>query len=56
MAAEGVESIDFWDVLDDAELTVERWPAWQQRYDADVYYEDDAPPAAYPFAVRRAYS
>jgi hypothetical protein len=42
--ADGSESIDFWDVLDEAEQTVERWPSWQQEYDADVYYEDD--PAA----------
>jgi hypothetical protein len=39
--ADGSESIDFWDVLDEAEQTVERWPSWQQEYDGDVYYEDD---------------
>jgi len=40
MGGEGSE-IDFWDVLDDAEQTVERWPAWQREVEADVYYEDE---------------
>jgi hypothetical protein len=31
--------IDFWDVLDEAEETVERWPAWQQRVAGDVFGE-----------------
>jgi len=43
MAAEGSEPIDFWDVLDEAEETVERWPRWQQQVEADVFYEDDPP-------------
>jgi hypothetical protein len=28
-----------WEVLDEAEETVENWPAWQQRYEADVFDE-----------------
>lgn len=41
MAGARAESVDFWEVLEEAELTVERWPAWQQRYAADVFYEDE---------------
>ena len=41
MADEVPESVDLWDVLEEAEQTVERWPPWQQRYEADIYYEDD---------------
>ena len=41
MAGEVTETVDFWDVLDEAEQTVERWPTWQQRYEADVYAEND---------------
>ena len=33
------QSIDFWDVLNEAEETVERWPAWQQRVEGDVFGE-----------------
>jgi hypothetical protein len=40
MGGEGSQ-IDFWDVLDDAEQTVERWPSWQKDVEADVYYEDE---------------
>jgi len=40
MANDSFESVDFWAVLDEAELTVESWPAWQQRYQADIHYED----------------
>lgn len=32
--------VDFWGELEEAEQTVEDWPAWQQRYDADPNYED----------------
>lgn len=41
------DDVDFWAVLDEAEEIVERWPAWQQRYEADVYREPAAtePPA-----------
>jgi hypothetical protein len=42
MAGEGSQS-DFWDALEEAEMTVERWPPWQQQYDPDIFYEDDAP-------------
>lgn len=31
--------VDFWAVLEDAQQSVEKWPEWKQRYDADVYYE-----------------
>jgi hypothetical protein len=37
--AEVPQPIDLWSVLDEAEQTVEHWPEWQQRYDADVYCE-----------------
>jgi hypothetical protein len=30
---------DFWNTLDEAELTVKTWPAWQQTYEADIFYE-----------------
>lgn len=43
MADEGTESVDFWVELEEAEQTVERWPPWQQRYDADLHYEQDPP-------------
>ena len=35
------EDVDFWEVLDEAERTIDAWPAWQRRYDADVHYEQD---------------
>jgi hypothetical protein len=35
---------DFWATLDDAVETVESWPAWQQRYEADVYGGGDELP------------
>jgi len=41
MSDEVPESVDLWDVLEEAERTVERWPPWQQRYDADIYYDDE---------------
>ena len=34
--------VDFWAVLEDATQSVERWPEWKQRYEADVYYEGSA--------------
>jgi len=34
--------VDLWSILEEAEATVERWPEWQQRYEADVHYEDPA--------------
>jgi hypothetical protein len=39
MADEASKSVDFWSVLEEAKQTVESWPAWQQRYEADIYYE-----------------
>ena len=39
MAEEDSQPVDLWGVLDEAEETVEKWPAWQQRYEADVYRE-----------------
>jgi hypothetical protein len=36
------QPVDLWSVLEEAEETVDRWPEWQQRYDADVHYEDEA--------------
>jgi hypothetical protein len=33
------DAIDFWATLDDAEETVESWPDWQRRYEADVHGE-----------------
>lgn len=41
MAREEIDDIEFWDVLEDAEQTVERWPLWQQRHQADIYAEDN---------------
>ncbi|HKO55694.1 MAG TPA: hypothetical protein VJ276_07425 [Thermoanaerobaculia bacterium] len=41
MADEGSEPVDLWGVLEEAEQTVEGWPPWQKRYDADVHYESD---------------
>jgi len=32
--------VDFWGELEEAEQTVDEWPAWQQRYEADLNYED----------------
>lgn len=42
MASDVSESADFWDVLEDAEMTVDRWPLWQQRYRADIFCDDEA--------------
>lgn len=39
MAEDVPPPVDFWTVLDEAQTTVETWPAWQQRVEADVYYE-----------------
>ena len=33
------QSVDFWSELEEAHQTVEQWPEWQQRYDADVNAE-----------------
>ena len=46
MSDEAPESVDLWDALEEAEQTVARWPSWQQGYDADLYYDEDAPPDA----------
>ena len=54
MADEVPEHVDLWDVLEEAELTVERWPSWQRRYDADIYYDVDAPASGPPPAQRQA--
>ena len=43
MSDEAPESVDLWDVLEEAEQTVERWPPWQRQYEADIYYDEDAP-------------
>ena len=43
MADEFPDGVDLWDVLEEAEQTVQRWPSWQQQYDADLYYEDETP-------------
>ncbi|HJW94787.1 MAG TPA: hypothetical protein VJ901_14310 [Thermoanaerobaculia bacterium] len=32
-------AMDFWDVLDEAEEIVERWPSWQRRVEGDVFGE-----------------
>lgn len=40
MVEEATLPVDFWSVLDEAQETVEAWPEWQRRYDADVYAED----------------
>ena len=39
MADEDPQPIDLFEVLDEAEETVEAWPAWQQRFEADIYHE-----------------
>ena len=46
MSDEAPDTVDLWDVLDEADEAVRRWPAWQQRYEADVYYDEDAPEGA----------
>lgn len=43
MAEEDSQAIDLFEVLEEAEETVETWPAWQRRYDADVHYESPLP-------------
>ena len=53
MADEAPQSVDLWDVLDEAEQTVERWPSWQRQYDADVYYDEDSPATASLKAIFR---
>jgi hypothetical protein len=32
--------VDFWSELEEAHQTVEQWPEWRQRYEADVNFED----------------
>jgi len=48
MAEDVPPPIDFWTVLEEAQSTVETWPEWQQRVEADVYYEGEGskPPSA----------
>jgi hypothetical protein len=41
MFEERKDSVDFWDELEEAQQTVERWPPWRQRYDADMHYEEE---------------
>ena len=36
MAEEHPQPVDLFEELDAAEQTVEAWPAWQQRYEADI--------------------
>jgi len=43
MADEAPQSVDFWSELEEAQQTVEQWPDWQQRYDADVHSESPTP-------------
>ena len=43
MAEEDPQPVDLFEVLEEAEETVEAWPAWQQRYDADIYGELKVP-------------
>lgn len=43
MAEERGGSVDFWEQLEEAAATVERWPSWQQRYDARLLGEDGDP-------------
>ena len=33
--------VDLWEVLDEAEAAVERWPWWQQRYEVDLFAEKE---------------
>ena len=42
MAEEAPKSVDFWSELEEAHQTVEQWPDWQQRYEADVHAEDSS--------------
>lgn len=39
--AGGKQHVDFWSVLDEASESVEQWPAWQRKYEADVFGDDD---------------
>ena len=43
MAEENPQPVDLFEVLDEAEETVEAWPAWQQRYEADIYHQPAVP-------------
>lgn len=43
MADEAPQSVDFWSELEEAHQTVEQWPDWQQRYEADVHAEGSSP-------------
>ncbi|MDQ3282830.1 MAG: hypothetical protein M3Q69_15620 [Acidobacteriota bacterium] len=36
------DALNFWDVLDEAEEAVERWPWWKQRYKADLASTGDS--------------
>ena len=38
------QSVDFWSELEEAHQTVEQWPDWQQRYEADVNAEGFSSP------------
>jgi len=37
------QSVDFWSELEEAHQTVEQWPEWQQRYEADVNADHGRP-------------
>jgi len=43
MTSDVSASVDLWDVLEEAEMTVECWPLWQQRVQADVFCEQELP-------------
>ncbi len=40
------QSVDFWSELEEAHQTVEQWPEWQQRYEADVNADPRLNPVA----------
>lgn len=42
------QSVDFWSELEEAHQTVEQWPDWQQRYEADVNAEGPEPRKSTP--------
>ena len=40
MAGEDSQPVDLWEVLDEAEETVETWPSWQQQHTVILSRED----------------
>lgn len=42
MQEEDPQPDDLWGVLEEAKQTVDAWPAWQRRYEVDIFRDRNA--------------